>query len=243
MIVRTLLCVLSACMVTLHANADSVIGTRVEATWRVQSLVFHHSSSVAYSCAALREKIAAILETVGAHRGTVVAMECGGGLLRSARAHITLASPVVATSETALVPAGFIARAELDRKNPRRARTDRSCNRAVSGDVAQSLVTSRRLVSYGRLRARARGGEASPAATLDASSTHAAVHRRSDTRNAARGRRAGARSRCGLVVSVAGEEHRHGLAAAGTRTDLATRDAAGVGHAQALLGAGFRRWR
>ena len=70
MIARTLLCVLSACMLTLHANADSVIGTRVEATWRVQSLVFHHSSSVAYSCAALRDKIAAILETVGAHHGT-----------------------------------------------------------------------------------------------------------------------------------------------------------------------------
>jgi hypothetical protein len=113
MIVRTMLCVLSACLITLHANADSVIGTRVEATWRIQSLVFHHSSSVAYSCAALREKIAAILESAGAHRGTVVAMECGRGLVRSARAHITLASPVVATSETALVPAGFIARAEL----------------------------------------------------------------------------------------------------------------------------------
>jgi hypothetical protein len=113
MIVRTMLCVLSACMLTLHANANSVIGTRVEATWRVQSLVFHHNSSVAYSCAALREKIAAILDSVGAHRGTVVAMECGGGLLRSARAHITVASPVVATAESALVPAGFIARAEL----------------------------------------------------------------------------------------------------------------------------------
>ena len=113
MIVRTLLCVLSACMVTLQANADSVIGARVEATWRVQSLVFHYSSSVAYSCAALREKIAAILEAVGAHDGTVVAMECHGSLLRSARAHITLASPVVATSETVLVPAGFTARAEL----------------------------------------------------------------------------------------------------------------------------------
>ena len=113
MIVRTFLCVVSACLVALHANADSVIGTRVEATWRIQSLVFHHSSSVAYSCAALREKIAAILESAGAHRGTVVAMECGGGLLRTARAHITLASPVVVTSEAALVPAGFIARAEL----------------------------------------------------------------------------------------------------------------------------------
>jgi hypothetical protein len=113
MIVRTLLCVLSACMVTLHANADSVLGTRVEATWRVQSLVFHHNSSVAYSCTALRDKIAAILESVGAHHGTVVAMECRGGLSRSARAHITLASPVVATSEVALVPAGFTARAEL----------------------------------------------------------------------------------------------------------------------------------
>jgi hypothetical protein len=113
MIARTLLCVLSACMVTLHANADSVIGTRVEATWRVQSLVFHHNSSVAYSCAALREKIAAVLDAVGAHHGTVVAMECGGGLSRSARAHITLASHVVATSQVALVPAGFTARAEL----------------------------------------------------------------------------------------------------------------------------------
>ena len=113
MILRTMLCVLSACMVTPHANADSEIGTRVEATWRVQSLVFHHSSSVAYSCAALREKIAAILATGGAHHGSVVALECGVGLLRSARVHITLASPVVATSEAALIPAGFIARAEL----------------------------------------------------------------------------------------------------------------------------------
>lgn len=104
------------CVTVLQANAaagSDVVGTRVEATWRVQSLVFHHSSSVAYSCAALREKIAAILETVGAHDGTVVAMECSGGLSRSARAHITLASPVVATSESALVPAGFTARAEL----------------------------------------------------------------------------------------------------------------------------------
>ena len=113
MTVRTLLCVLSACMVAMHANAADVIGTRVEATWRVQSLVFHHNSSVAYSCTALREKIAAILATVGAHHRTVVAMECGGGLSRSARAHITLASPVVATSQGALVPAGFTARAEL----------------------------------------------------------------------------------------------------------------------------------
>lgn len=104
------------CVAALQANATAasdIVGTHVEATWRVQSLVFHHSSSVAYSCAALREKIAAILETVGAHDGTVVAMECGGGLLRSARAHITLASPVVATSENALVPAEFTARAEL----------------------------------------------------------------------------------------------------------------------------------
>jgi hypothetical protein len=104
------------CVTVLQANAaagSDLAGTRVEAAWRIQSLVFHHSSSVAYSCAALREKIAAILETVGAHHGTVVAMECGGGLSRSARAHITLASPVVATSEIALVPAGFGARAEL----------------------------------------------------------------------------------------------------------------------------------
>ncbi len=113
MIVRTLLCVLSACMVTLHANAGDPIGTRVEATWRVQNLTFHHSSSVAYSCVALREKIAAILASVGAHRRSVISMECGGGLLRTARAHITLASPVVATSDVALLPAGFPARAEL----------------------------------------------------------------------------------------------------------------------------------
>src|SRR5688500_4965094 len=105
--------------------------------------------------------------------------------------------------------------------------------------MAQSLVTSRRLVSYGRLRARARSGEASAAATLDASSTHAAVHQRSDTRNATRGGRAGARSRRGLVVGVAGEEHRHGLAADGARTHLAAGDAAGVGHARAFLGAGI----
>ncbi len=113
MIVRTLLWVLSACMATLQANAADVIGTRVEATWRVQNLVFHHSSSVAYSCAALREKIAAILEAVGAHPRSVVSMECGRGLLRSARAQITLASPVVAATEVALLPAGFTARAEL----------------------------------------------------------------------------------------------------------------------------------
>jgi hypothetical protein len=114
MIMRTLLlCLLTACMVTPRANADDVIGTRVAATWRVQNLVFHHSSSVAYSCAALREKIAAILQSVGAHHRSAVSMECGGGWLRSARAHITLASPVLATSEVTLLPAGFAARAEL----------------------------------------------------------------------------------------------------------------------------------
>jgi hypothetical protein len=110
------LCALISFATVLPANTlagSDVIGTRVEATWRVQSLVFHHNSSVAYSCEALRGKIAAMLETVGAHAGTIVAMECGGGLLRSARVQITLASPVVATSADAGAPAQMLARAEL----------------------------------------------------------------------------------------------------------------------------------
>ena len=116
MITRTCLGALIVSMATLHANAttrDDIVGTRTEATWRVQSFVFRHSSSVAYSCRALHDKIAAILQAVGAADGAIVALDCRGGMLRTARAHITLASPVEATASSVEMPRWLTARAEL----------------------------------------------------------------------------------------------------------------------------------
>jgi hypothetical protein len=104
----------SAC--TLHADASTrgdAVGRRVEAIWRVQSFDFHHSSSVAHSCGALRRKIVHILEAVGADEAPSVSIECGSGLLRTALVHITLASPVTATPESVRLATSFDGRAEL----------------------------------------------------------------------------------------------------------------------------------
>jgi hypothetical protein len=104
----------SAC--TAHANASTrgdAVGTRVEAIWRVQSFDFHHSSTVAHSCGALRRKIVRILEAIGADETPSVSIECGNGLLRTALVHITLASPVAATPESVRLATSFDGRAEL----------------------------------------------------------------------------------------------------------------------------------
>ena len=111
-----LLTALIAAACTLHANASTrgdAIGTRVEAIWRVQSFDFHHSSSVAHSCGALRKKIVYILEAVGADEAPIVSVECGIGLLRTALVRITLASPVAATPESVQLATSFDGRAEL----------------------------------------------------------------------------------------------------------------------------------
>jgi len=108
--------VLFASICVPHANASahgSDVGTRATAIWRVQSFDFYHSSSVAYSCPALAQKIALILEAVGAHRSPRVSIECRGGVQRTARVHITLASPVEATPESVRRAASFDGRAEL----------------------------------------------------------------------------------------------------------------------------------
>lgn len=122
LIVRTLLraVVLTAaaiaCTFELHANASTgsdPIGAQVEAIWRVQSFDFYHSASVAYSCGALRDKIAAIIELAGAHESSIVQISCNGSLLRTAHARITLASPVEATPENIRRATTFDGRAEL----------------------------------------------------------------------------------------------------------------------------------
>ena len=106
-----------ACMVMQHANANTEraeVGARVEAIWLVQSFEFHHiSSSVVYSCDELRGKIAAILRSVGAYERLIVQIGCNGNFVRSARASITLASPVEATPENIRRATTFDARAQL----------------------------------------------------------------------------------------------------------------------------------
>lgn len=111
-----LIAVVIACTFALYANASTdsdPIEARVEAIWRVQSFDFYHSASVAYSCGALRGKIAAILKLAGAHASSIVEVECNGTMLRTAQARITLASPVEATPENVRRATTFDGRAEL----------------------------------------------------------------------------------------------------------------------------------
>lgn len=100
----------------LYANAmmdSDRIGARVEAIWRIQSFDFYHSASVAYSCRALRDKVAAILKLAGAHESSIVEVGCSGSMLRMAQVRITLASPVEATPENIRRATTFDGRAEL----------------------------------------------------------------------------------------------------------------------------------
>jgi hypothetical protein len=112
-----LLAMMIACTFAVHASAttdNDEIGTRVEAIWRMQSFDFyHHSARVAYSCRALREKIASILESVGAHESAIVQTKCTGNLLRVAQVRITVGSPVEATPENIQRATTFDARVEL----------------------------------------------------------------------------------------------------------------------------------
>jgi hypothetical protein len=95
--VCTLLCSLPS-----HARTEEVLNTAdiVDAVWKVQSLDFaYRGFSTAYSCSGLRDRVRAILQTVGARDTLVVRTWNCADPSYSARVQITLASPVEATAE------------------------------------------------------------------------------------------------------------------------------------------------
>jgi hypothetical protein len=92
-------------MLAAPAHADPA----VPAIWRVQQLPFtYYSARTAYSCSGLQEKIRSILQAVGAHEPVIVEIDCPAGeLLRSARASISIATPIEATDENIRAATSF----------------------------------------------------------------------------------------------------------------------------------------
>jgi hypothetical protein len=90
----------------LPAHASSVMSDEnsVSAIWHVQQLPFdYYSPHTSYSCRALKSRIRAILQAVGAHESMEIAGSCAAHEpVRSARIYISLASPVEATDANVL---------------------------------------------------------------------------------------------------------------------------------------------
>jgi len=104
---------LLGCVVPASASGDEA-GSSVEAIWLVQSFDFDYSSSrFVYACAPLRDKIAAILEAVGARPGVAMDIRCTGDFLQTVRARIELAAPVAATAENVRAATTFDDHAKL----------------------------------------------------------------------------------------------------------------------------------
>jgi hypothetical protein len=87
----------------------------IEAIWRVQHIDFRYDSPrYQYTCDALKNKVRAILRTIGAHEALIIDASCSGDLIvQQLRARISLATPVEATAENVRAATTFDARDEL----------------------------------------------------------------------------------------------------------------------------------
>ena len=87
----------------------------IEAIWRVQHLDFSYDSPrYQYTCNALKNKVRAILRSMGAHeRVTIDAGFSGDLVVQQMRARISLAAPVEATVENVLAATTFDERDQL----------------------------------------------------------------------------------------------------------------------------------
>jgi hypothetical protein len=87
-------------------------GTPVEAIWYTQSLDFRfRGTGVAYSCAGLTAKLAAILSAVGARNSS--AMRCRGNGVSSVEVELQAQSAVAATAENLAAVTQFDAKQRL----------------------------------------------------------------------------------------------------------------------------------
>ena len=115
----TLIFAALACLASAHAahantGIDPLGGSDVTAIWRAQHIDFRYSSfKIAYSCDALQNKMTAILRAVGVRNDARMEVRCSRGAIGSARAQITLASPVEATAENVAAATTFDGRTEL----------------------------------------------------------------------------------------------------------------------------------
>jgi hypothetical protein len=96
-------------LVAIMGRAGAASDAAVEAIWRVQQVQFdYQSSSVSYSCSALKERIRGILLAAGAHESIAVEAGCDGDeLVAATRASISLAAPVEATDENVRIATSF----------------------------------------------------------------------------------------------------------------------------------------
>jgi hypothetical protein len=87
----------------------------ITAIWKVEQIDFVYSSStVRYSCESLRWRIAAILQTVGAHSRMAIELSCANGeRVNHANARIKLATPVEASEENVRAATDYDSRDEL----------------------------------------------------------------------------------------------------------------------------------
>lgn len=87
----------------------------ITAIWKIESIEFVYSSStVRYSCEALRWRIAVILQTVGANSRMAIELSCANGERVSyANARIKLATPVEASEENVRAATDYDTRDEL----------------------------------------------------------------------------------------------------------------------------------
>jgi hypothetical protein len=87
----------------------------IEAIWRVQHLDFrHYSPGRRYTCDALKNKVRAILRSMGAHEALTIDAGCSGDLIvQQISARISLAAPVEATVENVQAATTFDSRDEL----------------------------------------------------------------------------------------------------------------------------------
>jgi hypothetical protein len=96
-------------------DAASPPDESIEAIWHIERIAFdYHSTTVRYECDALRRRIAAILQAVGAHERVSVDLGCASReLVRHASVNVTLAVPVEATAENLAAATDFDTRDEL----------------------------------------------------------------------------------------------------------------------------------
>jgi hypothetical protein len=87
----------------------------IEAIWRVQHIDFRYDNPRhQYTCDALKNKVRAILRTMGAHEALIIDASCSGDLVvQQLRARISLATPVEATAENVQAATTFDTRDEL----------------------------------------------------------------------------------------------------------------------------------
>ena len=87
----------------------------IEAIWRVRHVEFRYDNHrYQYTCDALKNKVRAILRSMGAHKALTIDAGCSGDLfVQQMRARISLAAPVEATTENVLAATTFDERDQL----------------------------------------------------------------------------------------------------------------------------------